>query len=97
MDLDRLQQRLFAEARSVPPGDGVPYAFEKRVMARLASAPTTDPWLLWGRALWRSAAVCVSLSLLLSVWSVWPAAESEPVTLESTVFAAAEEEPSEVW
>lgn len=96
MDIDRLQKQLFAEARKVPPSDAVPHAFEKRVMARLPGLSPPDPWLLWGRALWRSAAICVALSLLLSVWSMLPTADSEPATLESTVFAAAEE-PNETW
>ena len=96
MDLNRLQKNLFAQARSVPTGDQVPYAFEKRVMASLRPAPPADAWLLWGRALWRAAAACVAFSVLLSVWSVWPTNDSEPVTLESAVFAAAEE-PGEAW
>lgn len=96
MDFNELQRKLFGQARSVPPSDAVPYAFEKRVMARLQSDPPVDHWLLWGRALWRAAAACVALSVLLSVWSVWSVKETEPATLESAVFAAAEE-PSEVW
>ena len=96
MDLDRLKTKLFADARTVPPADQVPYAFEQRVMANLRVAAPADAWLLWGRALWRSAAACVALSILLSVWSVWPTGETETATLESTVFAAAEE-PGEAW
>lgn len=98
MDLKELQRKLFAQARLIRPAEAVPYAFEKRVMALIGSAPRKDAWLLWGRALWRSAAACVALSILLSLWSVWPAAEPEraTATLESAVFAAAEE-PGEVW
>jgi hypothetical protein len=96
MDLKELQRKLFADARTVPPNDTVPYAFEKRVMARLQTVPAADAWLLWGRALWRAAAACVALSILLSVWSAWTPKDTEPVTLESAVFAAAEE-PGEVW
>ncbi len=95
MDLNELQRKLFAQARSVPSSDAVPYAFEKRVMARLQEAPA-DSWLLWGRGLWRAAAACVGISLLLSLWSAWPVSDKEPVTLESAVFAAAEE-PSDAW
>jgi hypothetical protein len=65
-------------------------------MARLQAVAKSDGWLLWGRALWRAAAACVAVSILLSIWSVWPSANREPVTLESAVFAAAEE-PNEVW
>ena len=95
MDLNELQRKLFGQARSIAPSDAVPYAFEKRVMARLENA-SADTWLLWGRALWRAAAACVALSLLLSLWSAWPAKENEPPTLESAIFAAAEK-PNEVW
>ena len=80
----------------MPPSDKVPYAFEKRVMASLHTAPPADAWLLWGKALWRGAAACVAITVLLSVWSTWPANNSEPVTLESAVFAAAEE-PLDAW
>ena len=95
MDLNELQRKLFSQARSITPSGAVPYAFEKRVVARLQAAPA-DPWLLWGRALWRAAGACVALSLMLTIWSAWPANETEPVTLESAVFAAAEE-PDEAW
>ncbi len=37
MNLAELQKKLIAAARANPPGDGVPYAFEKRVMALLAA------------------------------------------------------------
>jgi hypothetical protein len=96
MDLNELQQKLFSHARSVRPSDAVPYAFEKRVMARLQTTPTIDNWSLWGQGLWRAAAACVLLSLALSLWSVWPGHESDSLTLESAVFAAAEE-PTEAW
>ena len=95
MHLKELQRKLFAEARSAPLSEAVPYAFEKRVMAGLGHA-SPDGWLLWGRALWRGAAACVALSILLSVWSAWSRIEPAPVTLESAVFAAAEE-LTEVW
>ena len=95
MDLSELQRKLFAQARLVKPSDAVPYAFEKRVMARLQHAPA-DGWLLWGRALWRAAAACVAVSLVLSLWSAWPTRDKEPMTLESAVFAAAEE-PNDAW
>ena len=96
MELNDLQRKLFTQARAIPPADTVPYAFEKRIMARLQTAPQSDGWLLWGRALWRGAAACVAVSILLSVWAVWPSSTNEHATLESTVFSAAEQ-PSEVW
>jgi hypothetical protein len=95
MDLNKLQRELFSQARLVAPSNAVPYAFEKSVVARLQAAPA-DAWLLWGRALWRAAGACVELSLLLTIWSARPVNETEPVTLESAIFAAAEE-PGEAW
>ena len=41
----------------------------KRIMARLAARPLADDWELWGRALWRAAAPCVAIMLLLGAWS----------------------------
>ena len=42
MNLAELQKKLIAAARANPPGDGVPYAFEKRVMALLAARTTSS-------------------------------------------------------
>ena len=65
MNLAELQKKLVAAARANPPSDRVPYAFEKRIMARLASLPRPDAWVLWSRALWRAAFGCVAIMLLL--------------------------------
>ena len=53
MNLAELERKLIAAARANPPSDRVPYAFEKRIMARLAAWPVADSWALWARALWR--------------------------------------------
>ena len=70
MNLAELQRKLLAAARSNPPSDAVPYAFEKRVMARLTSPAVVDAGLFWARALWRGAAACVAVSILSGVWSL---------------------------
>lgn len=70
MNLDPLQQKLLAAARSQVPSDHVPHAFEKRILARLLAPTTPDHSALWARALWRAAAPCVALTLLFGVWSV---------------------------
>jgi hypothetical protein len=70
MDLVELQKRLVAAARANPPSDAVPYAFAKRIMARIGSLRREDPIELWGRALWRAAAPCLVIMLLLGAW-VW--------------------------
>jgi len=69
MNLNELQRKLLAAARAHPPADSVPYAFEKRVLTRLAEPPALDAWALWNRVLWRAAAPCVALCLTLTAWS----------------------------
>lgn len=107
MNLEHLQRKLLAAARANPPGDRVPYAFEKRIMARLASVPAVDTWALWSRALWRAAAPCVALALLLGVLSlVGPDNDSSGVAqagnedfsqhFEQTLLAVVNE-AEEVW
>ena len=93
MNLVELQKKLLALARTTPPDERVPYAFEKRVMAGLLSKPMEDAWTLWGRALWRGAVACVVISILLSVLALLPDRSSSGggQDLESTVFAMAEQ------
>lgn len=69
MKLETLRQKLLAAARANPPADRVPYAFEKRIMARLAQPPVLDVAALWARGLWRAAAPCIAVALLLGAWS----------------------------
>ena len=77
MKLEQLQQKLLAAARAQPPSDRVPYAFEKRIMARLPAEAVADVGDFWARSLWRAAAPCVAISLALSAWTLFaPAPES---------------------
>ena len=69
MNWESLRQKLLSTARANPPSDRVPYAFQKRIMARLAQPSPLDLSALWASALWRAAAPCVGLALLLGVWS----------------------------
>ena len=43
-----LQTKLMGAARAQPTQDHVPYAFEKRIMARIAAASQMNPWALCG-------------------------------------------------
>ena len=108
MNWEPLRQKLLAVARAQPPVDRVPYAFEKRIMARLAQMPAVDLSALWARALWRAAAPCVAFALLLGVWSFLGAqnnAASSGLTdsddfaqhFEQTMLAAVEEPAEETW
>ena len=97
MNLAELERKLIAAARANPPGDRVPYAFEKRIMARLASQPVADGWALWSRALWQAAAPCAAIMLALGAWS-WLEPQANPSTtdlsqeLEQTLLAAVDQD-----
>ena len=95
LNLAELNRKLIAAARANPPSDQVPYAFEKRITARLKAPVTLDDWAVWSSALWRAAAPCVAITLLLSAWSVFAPAAHSPVTdlsqdFENTLLAAAD-------
>ena len=99
MNLEKLQSSLLAVARANRPSEQVPYGFEQRLMARLRLRPALDLWAFWAHALWRAAAPCVGLMLLLVVWSVVrptpnPPANDLSLDLENTLLTAADQEPS---
>jgi len=84
MDLTRLQQKLVAAARNNPPGDRVPYAFEKRIMALIATRPVADNLTLWGQALWRAAASCVAVVLVVGACSFVIPGKTDTVATSSS-------------
>jgi hypothetical protein len=97
MNLAQLERKLIAAARADPPSERVPYAFEKRIMARLAARPAMDDWALWARALWRAAAPCMAITLLLGAWSFFTPPSSTPANdlsqeLEKTLLAAVDQD-----
>ena len=97
MNLAELERKLIAAARANPPSDRVPYAFEKRILARLAARPVVDDWALWARALWRAAAPCAAIMLLLGAWSFFDPQGSTPTNdlsqeLEKTLLAAVDQD-----
>ena len=69
MNIAELQKKLIAAARAEVMDDRVPYAFEKRVTALLASRVAPQNLDLWVRGLWRAAVSCVAVSLLFGAWS----------------------------
>lgn len=108
MNLDSLRDKLLAAARAHPPSDQVPYAFEKRILARLRTPPAPDLGALWTRMLWRAAAPCVALTLTIGVWSYVdgnatsvPADHGEVAefsqAFEQTMLAVVEEQAEEFW
>ena len=65
MNMAELQKKLFAAARSNPPSDDVPYAFEERILGQVAAKTAFDILAAWNRTLWQAAAPCVAIMLLL--------------------------------
>ena len=102
MNLEPLRHKLLAAARANPPDDRVPYAFEKRVMAHLSVKPALDLSALWARALWRAAAPCVAVSLLLLGVTSFVGTEATSAgddaspDLEETMLAVIDQS-EEVW
>jgi hypothetical protein len=97
MNLAQLERKLIAAARANPPSARVPYAFEKRILAHLAARPMLDRWELWGRALWRAAAPCIAITVLLGAWSFFAPQHNTPTTdlsqqLEQTLLAAVDQD-----
>jgi hypothetical protein len=96
MNIAQLQSKLIAAARANRPDDRVPYAFEKRVMALLAARRRPNQLAWWVRGLWRAAASCVAIALLLGAWVFFrPAANTNgndlSQNLEGTLLASVDQ------
>ena len=77
MNLVELEHKLIAAARSDPPDDRVPYAFEKRITALIAARAGADHWMFWTRGLWRAAASCVAVAVVFGAVSLFTPAASD--------------------
>jgi hypothetical protein len=102
MNLAELEKKLIAAARANPPDEGIPYAFEKRILALATARPAADPTALWARALWRGAVVCLLLTLLFGALSlVLPrshaAANDLSQEFEKTMLSAVNQDSDAVW
>jgi hypothetical protein len=96
MNLAELQKKLVAAARAEVVNDRVPYAFEKRVTALIASRVAPQHLDLWVCGLWRAAISCVAVALLCGAWTLFtPAASAGSDDLsqnfESTLLAAVDQ------
>ena len=85
MKQSALETKLLAAARAARPDERVPYAFEKRIMARLADVQPLDLAALWGRALWRGALACVAMTLIIS--GAWALQQHQTTTALGTDFS----------
>ena len=101
MNTEELRKKLLAAARAIPPGDHVPLAFEKRILAHLASKPAADICSLWARALWRATIPCLAVTVLLGAISFMPATtttneEDLSQTFEQSLLASSDQQ-EELW
>jgi anti-sigma-K factor RskA len=71
--MNELHRKLIATARRQAPDERVPYAFEKRIMARITSSAHLDTLAMWSHALWRAAVTCLAIMALSGVWTFWTA------------------------
>jgi hypothetical protein len=95
MNLEDLQNKLIAAARAHPPSEAVPYAFERRITARIKALGMVDTWALWARGLWRAAGPCIAITLLFAAWSLFTAPGNSSNSdisqdFDNTVLAAAD-------
>jgi hypothetical protein len=101
MKIAELQKRLLAAARTLPPSEVVPFAFEKRIMAQLASISFVDTWTLWSRLLWRAAAPSIAIMLVVGMWTFFSeptnSAETLASDLEQTLLAPLAQLESNSW
>lgn len=98
MNLNELEKKLIAAARKNEPSDKVPYAFEKRIMARI-TAPVADAWSAWSSGLWRAATTCVIIVAAVGVWSLstGPKNDDTAQDFENVVFASFDQHVGDVW
>ncbi len=95
MNLVELEKKLIAAARLQVPDERVPYAFEKRITALIAARAAADHWVFWARGLWRAAASCVAVAVVLGAVSLFtPATPDSSKDLsqdfENTLLASAD-------
>jgi hypothetical protein len=98
MNLDKLHDKLIAAARASEPSNLVPQGFERRIQNRIRALGVVDNWADWAKALWRAAAPCVGVALVLAAWFMLSApgsASNSDVSqdFENTVLAGANLDP----
>jgi len=104
MNINLLREKMMRVARSSTPSASVPYAFEKRILARIRSERIVDSVTLWARALWRAAIPCVAISVFLLAWAASTPAPSASTTtddlgqqLETTLMASVSVDNDYSW
>jgi hypothetical protein len=102
MNENDLHAKLMAAARKHPPGEQVPYAFEKRIMSHLSALPAPNVWSLWCRPLWQAALSCVAITAVCGLWAYGSRSNAEAADnfsqdFEAAVFAPVSEHIEDAW
>jgi hypothetical protein len=102
MNVNDLQAKLIAAARKHPPGEQVPYAFEKRILSHLSGRPVPDFWALWCRPLWQAALSCIAITVVCGFWAYSGHANTDnsdnfSQDFEAAVFAPMSEHIEDSW
>ncbi|MGC8828630.1 MAG: hypothetical protein ACP5MG_05770 [Verrucomicrobiia bacterium] len=71
MNRELLLKKLLNAAKLHRPADTVPYAFEKRIMARIESAQVYETTLFWAQNLWRAAKPCIAIMIIVCLWALF--------------------------
>jgi hypothetical protein len=79
-------------ARGLRADQRTPYAFEKRIMARLGDAQCVDATAVWSRGLWRAVGPCLGVMVASALFSMSYAGQSREmeIDLEAAVVAPAQ-------
>ena len=96
-----LEKKLIRLARATPMSDHVPFAFEKRILAAIGAQHPEDIWSFWSRALWKAAAPCVGVMLVMGAWAILTpgvntVSDSYSTDLESALLAPLHS-PESTW
>ena len=96
MNLAELQKKLIAAAKTEVLDDSVPYVFEKRITALIASRVAPQNLDLWVRGLWRAAVSCVAVAMLCGAWTFFTpstSANSDDLSqnFENTLLASVDQ------
>jgi len=96
MNLVELQKKLIAAAKMEVLDDRVPYAFEKRVTALLASRVDAQKLDAWVHGLWRAAVSCVAIAIVCGAFAILTPAATDSgndlsQTLDNTLLASVDQ------
>ncbi|MDB6052954.1 MAG: hypothetical protein JWN25_477 [Verrucomicrobiales bacterium] len=99
MDIEKVRIGLLKAERSRVPSQDVPYAFEKRVMAHIASCPALESITDYMSVLWKAAGSCACVMVLAFVVSFGFQSDDSLGNrdLESTVFASMSQHIEDSW